>query len=63
MIVPTQVPFATIPFGGVWSQDMSQFLVKRDNGDSCNLATGANLGATASPPTAWYFPNATLILG
>lgn len=63
MIVPTQVAFSTIPGGGVWSNNMAAFYMKLGDGDSVQLDNGAILGAGSSPATAWYFANATLVLG
>jgi len=63
MIVPSPVEFATVPNGGVYSQDMVGFLIKTGADSATSLNDGS--AATGISPTApvSYFPNARLVLG
>lgn len=63
MIVPSAIPFASIPNGGVWSQDLKDFWIKNVDGSSSHLTDGNLLGAGSAPSSAFYFPAAKLVLG
>lgn len=63
VIVPTAIPFSSVPDGGVHSTDLVNFYMKCDPTTNVNLATGAINNAVPPSTPVTYFAAAELVLG
>lgn len=63
MILPATQDFSTIPQGGVFSDNASNYFIKTDSTSAANLATGG-ISTTIAPTAQFlFFPTARLVLG